>query len=70
MRRSDVSGIEISIWVAIVLTLITVVALPPVACRYKAKGLGLVHTWGPLQGCIVTRPDGVKVAIENYGRAN
>ena len=39
-------------------------------CASQATALGLPFSWGPMQGCIVARQDGVRVPIENYGRAD
>ncbi len=39
-------------------------------CRSKALGMQLDYSFGPFQGCLVTRMDGVIVPIENYGRAD
>lgn len=39
-------------------------------CHKKAAALELQCEWGIWTGCIVTRQDGVKVDIDNYGRAD
>lgn len=35
-------------------------------CHIKAKSLGFECSWGPVQGCIVTLPDGTKVPLDQY----
>lgn len=65
-------GVAIVVPVALLLLLcilVPTVFLVRAGCYSRAEALGLKAEWGMLQGCIVERPDGVKVVIGNYGNA-
>ena len=67
---SDAIAFAILAAVAISLLLVGACTIELAACKSKASGLRLESSFGPLQGCLVTRMDGVVVPIENYGRAD
>ena len=69
------TGQFVAILAAVVIFALAVItmlgwALQNVQCASRARGLGLEHSWGPFQGCLVTRLDGIVVPVENYGRSD
>ncbi len=69
-RFADLIGGIIAVLVSIMLPIVVMMWLGSASCHSKAAGLRLEATWGPFQGCLVMRQDGVIVPIENYGRAD
>lgn len=61
--------IEAVIVVAIIATLAFVVIAKSHTCENQAMVMGMRHTWGIMQGCMIEYKQGKWVPLKNY-RAN
>ena len=61
MRRQKGSGEIIFSLVALASILAVLAIVEAVGCHARWKHSGLESSWGPLQGCLVTFPDGRQI---------
>lgn len=61
----DLKAVLLSILLIVVIGVVMGSVLPQLECTSKAKALGYKCEWGIFQGCVLEKPNGSKVLLEN-----
>ena len=61
----DVKAVLIFFILLIVMVIIGYFVVSQLECTSKAKALGYKCEWGVFQGCVLEKPNGSKVLLEN-----
>ena len=61
----ELKYILLPIFLIVVMVVVMVSVLSQLECTSKAKALGYKCEWGIFQGCVLEKPNGSKVLLEN-----